>query len=158
MPMLLIIVGFIALMVAAPFVGGRYTPTQSIPFDHQSDIDSRQIETFARAAWWAARGTGSGVMSGTIPRTALSLPPNFQDNPSYPYQAWSDGQSLWVWTADPSPMAQRLSAPFQGIDNADAVSVGLSNASTVAWRYGGTSSPRPAAVTFPSLVVRVQLP
>jgi hypothetical protein len=158
MPMLLIIVGFIALMVAAPFVGGRFTPSQSIPFDQTSDIDSRQIETFARAAWWAARGTGGGVMSGTIPRTALALPPNFQDSPSSPYQAWSDGQSLWVWTADPSPMAQRLSAPFQGYDNADAVSVGLSNASTVNWRYGGSSSPRPAAVSFPSLVVRVHLP
>jgi hypothetical protein len=156
--MLLIIVGFIALMVAAPFVGGRFTPSQSMPFDHQSDIDSRQIETFARAAWWAARGTGSGVMSGTIARTALSLPPNFQDNPSYPYQAWSDGQYLWVWTADPSSEAQRLSAPFQGFDNAGAVAVGLSNASAVNWRYGGTSSPRPAAVSFPNLVVRVHLP
>jgi hypothetical protein len=158
MPMLLIIVGLIALMAAAPFVGGRYTSTQSIPFDQQSDIDSRQIETFARAAWWAARGTGGGVMSGTIPRAALALPPNFQDNPSYPYQAWSDGQYLWVWTGDPSPMAQRLSAPFQGFDNADAVSVGLSNASTVNWRYAGTSSARPGPVSFPSLVVRVQLP
>jgi hypothetical protein len=158
MPMLVIIVGFIVLMVAAPFAGGRYTPTQSVPFDRQSDIDSRQIETFARAAWWAARGAGSGVMSGTIPRTVLSLPPNFQDNPSYPYQAWSDGQNLWVWTADPSPEAQRLSAPFQGFDNAGAVAVGESNPSTVAWRYGGTSSARPAAVSFPNLVIRVHLP
>jgi len=156
--MLLIIVGFIAIMVAAPFAGGRFTPSQSMPFDHQSDIDSAQIETFARAAWWAARGTGSGVMSGTIPRSVLALPPGFQDNPSAPYQAWSDGQDLWVWTADPSPMAQRLSAPFQGFDNADAVAVGLSNAGAVNWRYGGTSSPRPAAVSFPSLVVRVHLP
>lgn len=156
--MLVIVVGFIALMVAAPFAGGRFTPSQSIPFDHQSDIDSAQIETFARAAWWAARGAGSGVMSGSIPRTALSLPPNFQDNPSYPDQAWSDGQDLWVWTADPSPEAQRLSAPLQGLDNAGAVSVGLSNASVVSWRYGGTSSPRPAGVSFPSLVIRVHLP
>jgi hypothetical protein len=158
MPMLWLIVGFIALMVAAPFAGGRFTPSRSVPFDRQSDVDSGQIETFARAAWWAVRGTGGGVMSGTIPRTALSLPPGFQDNPSYPYQAWSDGQFLWVWSADPAPEAQRLSAPFKGFDNADAVSVGLSNASSIAWRYGGTSSPRPSVVSFPSLVVRVQLP
>jgi hypothetical protein len=158
MPMLLIIIGFIGLMVAAPFVGGRFTPSQAVSFDHQADMDSGQIETFARGAWWAARGTGSGVMTGTIPRAALSLPPNFQDSPSSPYQAWSDGQYVWVWTADPSPMAARLSAPFQGFDNASAVAVGLSNASTVNWRYGGTSSPRPAAVSYPSLVVRVHLP
>jgi hypothetical protein len=158
MPMVLIILGFIALMVAAPFLGGRFTPPQALPFDHQADMDSGQVETFARAAWWAARGTGSGVMSGTIPRTALSLPPNFQDSPSSPYQAWSDGQYLWVWTADPSPMTARLSAPFQGVDNADAVSVGMSNASTVDWRFGSASSPRPSVVSYPSLVVRVHLP
>ena len=158
MPMLLIIVGFIALMVAAPFVGGRFTPSQAVPFDHQADMDSGQIETFARAAWWAARGTGAGVMTGTIPRSALTLPPSFQDGPTSPYQAGSDGQNLWVWTADPSPMAARLSAPFQGFDNASAVAVGTSDASNVNWRYGGTSSPRPAVVSYPSLVVRVHLP
>jgi hypothetical protein len=157
MPMVLIILGFIALMVAAPFVGGRYAPTQAIPFDHQADMDSGQIETFARAAWWAARGTGAGAMTGTIPRAALNLPPNFQDSPSSPYQAWSDGTYVWVWTADPSPMAARLSASFRGFDNAGAVAVGLSNASTIAWRYGGASSPRPAVVSYPSLVVRVHL-
>jgi hypothetical protein len=141
MPMLLIILLFISLMVTVPFMGGREAPTQAIPFDHQ-----------------AARGTGGGVMTGTIPRTSMALPPTFQDSPSSPYQAWSDGQYVWVWTSDPSPMAARLSAPFPGVDNADAVSVGMSNASTVTWRYGGSSSPRPAAVSYPSLVVRVHLP
>jgi hypothetical protein len=116
------------------------------------------MQIFARAAWWAARGTGAGVMSGTIPRTAMTLPPGFQDNTSFPDQAWSDGQYLWVWTADPSPMAQRLSTPFAGFDNADAVAVGISGALTVAWRYGGTSSPRPSIVSYPSLVIRVALP
>ena len=158
MPMLAIIIGFFVLMVTAPFLGVKYTPSQAQPFDQLSDFDIGQMQMFTRAAWWAARGTGTGVMTGTIPRTALSLPPNFQDSPSSPYQAWSDGQYVWVWTADPSPMAARLSAPFQGFDNANAVAVGMSNASTVNWRYGGTSSPRPAAVSFPSLVVRVHLP
>ena len=159
--MLAIIIAFIGLMVAAPFMSGRFTPSQLVPYDRQSDIDDRQIETFTRAAWWAARGVGAGAMSGTISRAVMSLPPSFQDNPTYPYQAWSDGKYLWVWTANSAPEAQRLSAPFQGVDNADAVEVGLSNASTVTWRYGGnggTSSPKPALVSFPSLVIRVQLP
>jgi hypothetical protein len=158
MPMLAIIIGFLVLMVTSPFLGTRYTPSQAQPFDQQSDFDVSQIQIFARAAWWAARGTGGGVMTGTIPRSAMSLPPAFQDNASYPDQAWSDGQYLWVWTADPSPMAQRLSTPFAGFDNADAVAVGISGASTVAWRYGGTSSPRPSIVSYPSLVIRVALP
>jgi hypothetical protein len=158
MPMFSIILGFITLLVAAPFVGGRYTPSQAIPFDYQADVHAAQIQSFARAAWWVARGTGSGVMTGIIPRTAMTLPADFQDSASYPYQAWSDGQYLWVWSADPSPMAQRLSAPFQGFDNASAVAVGLSNASSITWRYDGSSSPRPTAVSFPSLVVRVRLP
>jgi hypothetical protein len=158
MPMLAIIAGFIVLMMGVPFLGGRYTPSQSQPFDQQSDFDVGQIEIFARAAWWAARGSGGGVMSGAIPRSAMSLPPSFQDNPSYPDQAWSDGQDLWVWTADPSPMAQRLSAPFQGFDTAAALAVGMSDASTVAWRQGGASSPRPSVVSYPSLVIRAPLP
>ena len=156
--MLWIIVGFVALLVAAPFVGGRYTPSQAIPFDHHADVDAAQIQSFARAAWWAARGIGGGVLTGTIPRTVMTLPAGFQDSASYPYQAWSDGQYLWVWSADPSPMAQRLAAPFPGFDNAGAVAVGLSNASSITWRYDGSSSPRPPAVSFPSLVVRVRLP
>jgi len=158
MPMLAIIIGFFVLMVTAPFLGVKYTPSQAQPFDQLSDFDIGQMQMFTRAAWWAARGTGGGVMSGTIPRSAMSLPPGFQDNPSYPDQAWSDGQYLWVWSADPSPMAQRLSAPFPGFETEGAVAVGLSNASTVAWRQGGTSSPRPSVVSYPSLVIRVQLP
>lgn len=157
MPFLAILIGIVALMAAVPFLGGQ-SPSQALPYDRQSDIDAGQIQTFARAAWWAARGGTTGpVVTGSIPRSSMALPPGFTDNLAYPYQAWSDGTYVWVWSADPAPEAHRVGPTFQGWDASGAVAVGLSDSSLITWRYKGTTSPRPAIVSFPSLVIRISL-
>jgi hypothetical protein len=48
-------VAIIVSRIAAYFLGGRYAPSQPLPFNHQHDIDARRAEitagTTASFAW-----------------------------------------------------------------------------------------------------------
>lgn len=146
MQMIAAVIVMTALMTAALFSGGGFTPSRLIPFDYRSDNSLWQAETYARAAFIARTTT-----PGALPRASLPLPAGFSDNPTYPITAYSDGVYIYVWTANPDVMAQRL-RPFAALSTID-VQVGLSSAATIAWR-DGSSSAKPAVVSYPSAVVR----
>jgi len=146
-----ILFAFIALSIAVPFAGGGYTPSRLIRFDYQSDINASLIEAFSRAAWAAGRVQGAG----TINRGIMTLPSGFSDDPNHPYQAWSDGSYVYVWSNNTDPAALRTNAPFAGFQASD-VQVGIAGPSTIQWR-DGSASMTPSNVSSQSLVIRMHL-
>ena len=149
MQILAILFAFIAIGVAIPFAGGRLTPSRIVAYDSQADINTAQLQIYARAAWTVGRTMGAGSIS----RASLPLPPGYSDNATYPNQAWSDGTYIYVWSGNPDPTAMRLTT-FQGFDR--ATSVGTSSFGSITYT-DGSSAYRPLPIPYPCLVVRMHV-
>ncbi|WP_206245879.1 hypothetical protein [Novosphingobium terrae] len=149
MQILGILIALLAIGIAIPFSGGGYTPSRIVSFDYQAELNVSLIEAFSRAAWAAGRTMGQGP----IDRSSMALPSGFADDPNRPFQAWSDGSYIYVWSASNDPTLLKPSAPFPGLQASD-VQVGIAGPSSIQWR-DGSSAPKPANIPDNCLVIRM---
>ena len=137
-----------ALASIVPFTGGAQGSAREVQ-SLAAELDAEQFETFGAAAWPAAR---RGV-AGTIPRSAMVLPPAFSSSGTL--AAWSDGTYLYVWGTSEVPPDLAPDQVFAGVADA-AVQVGRTDLSVIRFR-DGSSAPRPGPVPAGMLVARMPL-